>query len=48
VLYLAFVKVPTDVGNRIDFEEGGRRKVIGYVMNRFKPQAAFTEAEGLR
>lgn len=44
MLYLVYVKVPTDIGNRIDFEEGGPGKVIGFIMNRFKPQAAYAEA----
>jgi len=41
------MEVPTQVGNRIDFEEGGPGKIIGYMMNRFAPEAAYTQA-GMR
>jgi hypothetical protein len=44
MLYLIYFAIPTEVGNRIDFEEGGPGPVIGYMMSRFKPQAAYAEA----
>jgi hypothetical protein len=44
MLYLVYIEIPTEVGNRIDFEEGGPGKVIGYMMSRFKPQFAAVEA----
>lgn len=47
MLYLIYFEVPAEVGNRIDFEEGGPGKIIGYIMSRFKPQAAYTVA-GMR
>jgi len=45
--YLVNFEVPVDVGNRIDFEEGGPGQIIGYMMNRFAPEAAYTQA-GMR
>lgn len=45
--YLVYIEVPTQVGNRIDFEEGGPGKIIGYMINRFAPEAAYTQA-GMR
>ena len=45
--YLVYFEVPADVGNRIDFEEGGPGKIIGYMMNRFTPEAVYSQA-GLR
>ncbi|MFZ0926881.1 MAG: hypothetical protein WCE82_03420 [Halobacteriota archaeon] len=42
--YLVYMEVPTEVGNRIDFEEGGPAKILGYVMERFAPEAVFTQA----
>lgn len=45
--YLVYFEVPVDVGNRIDFEEGGPGQIIGYMMNRFAPEAAYTQA-GMR
>ena len=42
--YLVYFEVSTDVGNRLDFEEGGPGKIIGYVVNRFKPEVMYTEA----
>jgi hypothetical protein len=47
VRYLVYFEVPTDVGNRVDFEEGGPGPIIGYVMDRFKPEASYTQA-GMR
>jgi hypothetical protein len=47
VRYLVYFEVPTDVGNRIDFEEGGPGQIIGYMMNRFTPEAVYTQA-GMR
>jgi hypothetical protein len=45
--YLVYFEVPSDAGNRIDFEEGGPGKIIGYMINRFKPEAVYSQA-GLR
>jgi hypothetical protein len=45
--YLVYFEVPVEVGNRIDFEEGGPGRIIGYMMNRFAPEAAYTQA-GMR
>jgi hypothetical protein len=45
--YLVYFEVPADVGNCIDFEEGGPGKIIGYMMNRFAPEAVYTKA-GMR
>ncbi len=45
--YLIYIEVPADVGTRLDFEEGGPAKIIGYVANRFAPEAMYTQA-GLR
>ncbi len=47
MLYLIYIEVPADVGTRIDFEEGGPAKIIGYLMERFSPEAVYTEA-GMR
>jgi hypothetical protein len=47
VRYLVYFEVPAEVGNHIDFEEGGPGKIIGYMMNRFAPEAAYTQA-GIR
>jgi hypothetical protein len=44
---LVYFEVPAEVGNRIDFEEGGPGPIIGYMMNRFAPEAAYTQA-GMR
>ncbi len=45
--YLIYIEVPADVGTRIDFEEGGPAKIIGYLMERFSPEAVYTQA-GMR
>ncbi|MFZ0925539.1 MAG: hypothetical protein WCE82_03940 [Halobacteriota archaeon] len=45
--YLVYFEIPADVGNRLDFEEGGPGPLIGYVMDRFAPEASYTQA-GLR
>ncbi len=45
--YLVYFEVPTEVGNRIDYEEGGPGKIMDYMVNRFAPEAAYTQA-GLR
>jgi hypothetical protein len=47
VRYLVYIEVPTEVGNRMDFEEGGPAKILGYVMERFAPEAVYTQA-GMR
>ena len=45
--YLVYFEIPAEVGNRLDFEEGGPGPLIGYVMDRFAPEASYTQA-GLR
>jgi hypothetical protein len=47
VRYLVYIEVPTDAGNRVDFEEGGPGKILGYVAERFAPEAIYTQA-GMR
>ncbi|MGA7075322.1 MAG: hypothetical protein WBZ42_02060 [Halobacteriota archaeon] len=42
--FLVYFEVPTQVGNRLDFEEGGPGQIIGYMMDRFAPEAAYTQA----
>jgi hypothetical protein len=44
---LVYFEIPAEVGNRLDFEEGGPGPIIGYVMDRFWPEASYTQA-GLR
>ncbi len=44
MLYLVYFEMPADVGTRLDFEEGGPGQLIGYMMNRFTPQAAYIQA----
>jgi len=44
---LAYFEIPAEVGNRLDFEKGGPGPIIGYVMDRFSPEASYTQA-GLR
>ncbi len=45
--YLIYIEVPADVGTRIDFEEGGPAKILGYLTNRFAPEAVYTQV-GMR
>ena len=45
--YLVYFEIPADVGNSLDFEEGGPGPLIGYIMDRFAPEASYTQA-GLR
>ena len=45
--YLVYIEVPTDVGNRLDFEQGGPGKVLGSVIQRFAPEVWYTQA-GMR
>jgi hypothetical protein len=47
VRYLVYFEIPTDEGNRLDFEEGGPGPILGYVMDRFAPEASYTQA-GMR
>jgi hypothetical protein len=44
---LVYFEIPTDEGNRLDFEEGGPGPILGYVMDRFAPEASCTHA-GMR
>jgi hypothetical protein len=45
--YLVYFEIPTEEGNRLDFEEAGPGPILGYVMDRFKPEASYTQA-GMR
>ncbi len=45
--YLIYIEIPTDVGTRLDFEEGGPAKILGYLVKRFSPEAFYTVA-GMR
>ncbi len=45
--YLIYIEVPADVGTRIDFEEGGPAKILVYFIERFSPEAVYTQA-GMR
>ena len=42
MLYLIYFEVPAEVGNRIDFEEGGPGKIIGYIMSRQAPSGIYS------
>ena len=42
--YLVYMEVPTEVGNRMNFEEGGPAKILGHVMERFASEAVYTQA----
>ena len=42
--YLIYLEISTEVGNRIDFEEGGPGKLFGLIMQKFKPEAVYAEA----
>ena len=44
MLYLVYIEVPAEVGTRVDFEEQGPGHIIGYVMNRFAPEAVYIKA----
>ena len=45
--YLVYFEIPADEGNRLDFEEGGPGPILGHVMDRFAPEASYTQA-GMR
>ncbi|MGZ4892296.1 MAG: hypothetical protein ACXV2B_08605 [Halobacteriota archaeon] len=45
--YLVYVEVPAEVGNRMDFEESGPAKILGYLRERFAPEAWYSQA-GMR
>ena len=45
--YLIYFEIPTEEGNRLDFDDGGPGPILGYVMDRFKPEASYTQA-GMR
>jgi hypothetical protein len=47
VRYVVYFEIPAELGNRLDFEEAGPGPIIGYVMDRFSPEASYTQA-GLR
>jgi hypothetical protein len=41
---LVYFEVPAEAGNRLDFEEEGPGQILGYMMNRFAPEAVYTQA----
>jgi hypothetical protein len=41
---MVYFEVPSEVGNRIDFEEGGPGPIFGHIMNRFAPEAVYSQA----
>ena len=45
--YLVYFEIPTETGNRLDFEEGGPGPILGYLMDRFAREASYTQA-GMR
>ncbi|MGD0170942.1 MAG: hypothetical protein ABSB81_02265 [Halobacteriota archaeon] len=45
--YLVYIEVPAEAGTRLDFEEEGPGQILGYMMNRFAPEAAYIQA-GMR
>ncbi len=45
--YLIYFEIPAEAGNSLDFEEGGPGPILGYVMDRFAPEASYTQA-GMR
>jgi hypothetical protein len=47
MLNLVYIEVPAEAGTRLDFEQEGPRQILGYMMNRFAPEAAYIEA-GMR
>lgn len=47
MLYLVYIEVPAEAGTRLDFEEEGPGQILGYMMNRFAPEAAYIQA-GMR
>jgi hypothetical protein len=47
VRYMVYFEVPIEVGNRIDFEEGGPGPIFGHIMERFAPDAVYSQA-GMR
>ncbi len=44
---MVYFEVPVEVGNRIDFEGGGPGPIFGHIMERFAPEASYTQA-GMR
>ena len=44
MLYLVYIEVPAEVGTRVDFDEQGPGQIIGYMMNRFAPEAVYIKA----
>ncbi len=47
MLYLIYIEIPADVGTRLDFEEGGPAKILGFLAKRFNPEAVYAQA-GMR
>jgi hypothetical protein len=41
---MVYFEVPTEVGNQIDFVEGGPGPLIGHMMERFTPEAVYSVA----
>ncbi len=47
MLYLIYIEIPADAGTRLDFEEGGPAKILGFLTKRFAPEAVYAQA-GMR
>jgi hypothetical protein len=41
---LVYFEIPTEAGNRLDFEEGGPGPILGHIVDRFAPEAWYTQA----
>ena len=39
--FMIHVEVPTDVGNKLDFEEGGPGRIFKYLAERFNPEVFY-------
>lgn len=44
MLYLVYLEISTEVGSRLDFEEGGPGPLIEYMTNRYAPKSLYAEA----
>ncbi|MGZ4865164.1 MAG: hypothetical protein ACXV5H_09340, partial [Halobacteriota archaeon] len=47
MLNLVYFEVPAEAGTLLDFEEGGPGKILGHIMERFAPEAMYSQA-GMR
>ena len=45
--YMVYFEVPIEVGNRMDFEGEGPGPIFGHIMERFAPEAVYSQA-GMR